>query len=216
MNRIRILLLDDQLLFRESVSRLLADEPDLEIAAECSTREEAGEMITRGEFDVILLGAGIPFTAGAELASASLRNGHDAQFIVMATKMSGDEARGALRAGASGIFLQHTSAAALLRAVRLVAAGDIWLDRKLIDPLTGPLEKTKPSDLREDLTEREGQVLESLMEGLSNGRIAEGLGISEGAVKAALHRIFEKAHVRTRGQLVRLVVEGSMARAEKA
>ena len=214
MNRIRILLVDDQLLFRESVSRLLADEPDLLIAAECSNREEATGVVTNGAFDVILLGAGIPLEVGAELSAAATQNGYEARFIVMATKMDGNEVRNALRAGASGIFLQHTSAAALLRAVRLVAAGDVWLDRKLIEPLTGFGEKTKPFDLREELTEREGQVLASLLEGLSNIRIAERLGITEGAVKAALHRVFEKAHVRTRGQLVRLAVEGSMAKAK--
>jgi len=112
-----------------------------------------------------------------------------------------------IRSEISGVFRKHDSAALLAQAIRDVMAGKVWLDQEQLqtalrtDAVTPHDNRTRP------FTEREQEVLSSVFEGLTNKEIAARIGVSESSVKATLQQLFSKTGVRTRSQLVRIVLE---------
>jgi DNA-binding NarL/FixJ family response regulator len=128
--------------------------------------------------------------------------------------MNATESSMALTHGASGIFLKHSSPGNLAQAIRLVAAGQMWVDQKVVQMLAEGVPQREDT-LRNLLTVREQQVLQSLFEGLTNKEIAAQLGVSESAVKATLQQLFQKTRVRTRSQLVRIALESSLSATRK-
>ena len=111
-----------------------------------------------------------------------------------------------LKCGVSGIFLDSDSSIWLIQAIRLVANGEAWVDQKVIQLLA---ERYPSYENRwvGDLTERDQTVLQGVIDGLSNRKIGDQNGVSESTVKAILQRLFTKAGVRTRSQLVRIALE---------
>jgi DNA-binding NarL/FixJ family response regulator len=210
MEPIRLLLLDDHVLFRESLSRLLASEPDFEMAGHCGTVSEALDLLRRTPVDVLLL----DFDLGDDLAShfcgAARAAGFEGKILIVTAGMSAAESSFALTTGASGIFLKHSSPGLLAQAIRMVVSGQMWVDPKIVRMLAEGVPQREDRSLQSLLTTRERQVLQALFEGLTNKEIAAQLGVSESAVKATLQQLFQKTRVRTRSQLVRIALESSL------
>jgi DNA-binding NarL/FixJ family response regulator len=215
MNRIRLLVLDDHILFREGLSRLLASEPDFEMTGNCGTGAEALEVLAHKEVDVVLLDFDLGEDHGTQFISAAREAGYQGRFLMITAGMTATESSIALQLGASGVFLKHNSPGTLAKAIRLVAAGEMWLDQKVIQSMADGVHQREDLSFRALLTEREQRVLRGIFEGLTNKEIAGQLGVSEGAVKATLQQLFQKTHVRTRSQLVRIALEGSLATTRK-
>jgi DNA-binding NarL/FixJ family response regulator len=125
--------------------------------------------------------------------------------------MTAKESSAALRLGASGIFLKHNSPGTLAKAIRLIMGGEIWVDPKVIQLMADRVDQPEEERVSPFLTEREQQVLRGIFEGLTNKEIGARLGVTEGAIKATLQQLFQKTGVRTRSQLVRIAIEGSLA-----
>jgi DNA-binding NarL/FixJ family response regulator len=215
MERIRLLLVDDHVLFRQSLSRLLAsEEPDFEVVADCGTADEALGVLERWTIDVVLLDFDLGHDHGSRFIAESRQAGHRLKILMVTAGMSAIESSTALRLGASGIFLKHGSLSALAQAIRLVAGGAIWVDPQTIQLLAETVEGGAPK-ARTRLTEREQQVLQGVFEGLANKEIGALLGVSESAVKGALQQLFRKTNVRTRSQLVRIALDGSFVTTRK-
>ncbi len=215
MERIRLLLVDDHVLFRQSLRRLLtSEEPDLEVVADCGTAREALDVLQRGTVDVVLLDFDLGNDHGSRFIAESRHTGHTFKILMVTAGMSAIESSTALRLGASGIFLKHGSPGALAQAIRLVAGGAIWVDPQTIQLMAETVEGGAPR-ARTRLTEREHQVLQGVFEGLANKEIGVHLGISESAVKGALQQLFRKTNVRTRSQLVRIALDGSFVTTRK-
>lgn len=210
MEPIRLLLLDDHVLFRESLSRLLASEPGFEMAGHCGTMAEALEVLARTKVDVILLDFDLGIEHGSQFITAARQAGYTRKILMVTAGMNAAESSMALRMGASGIFLKHNSPTSLAQAIRLVASGEMWVDQRVIQSLADGVPMREEQNIRKLLTEREQQVLQGLFEGLTNKEIAAQLGVSESAVKATLQQLFQKTHVRTRSQLVRIALEASL------
>jgi DNA-binding NarL/FixJ family response regulator len=210
MQRIRLLLLDDHVLFRESLSRLLASEPDFEMVGHCSTAPEALEILERSEVDMILLDFDLGDDHGSQFISRARRAGFKGKILMVTAGMSASESSVALKLGASGIFLKHNSPGSLARAIRLIASGEMWVDQKVIQLLAEGVPQQEEPRPGKSLTDREQQVLRGLFEGLTNKEIAAELGVSESAIKATLQQLFQKTRVRTRSQLVRFALETSL------
>jgi DNA-binding NarL/FixJ family response regulator len=129
--------------------------------------------------------------------------------------MSAMESSYALQMGASGIFLKHNSPGNLAKAIRMVAAGEMWVDQRVIRAMADGVRFGEEQSIRQFLTEREQEVLRGIFEGLSNKEIAAQIGVSESAVKATLQQLFQKTRVRTRSQLVRIALETSLGTPRK-
>jgi DNA-binding NarL/FixJ family response regulator len=210
MERIRLLLLDDHVLFRESLSRLLASEPDFEIAGSCGTVAEALPVLQQAPVDIILLDFDLGDDHGSDLVAAAKRSGFTGKVLMVTAGMSAVESSIALKMGASGIFLKHNSPGTLAKAIRLVAEGEMWVDQRVIQAMADGVRQGEEQSVRKLLTEREQEVLRGIFEGLSNKEIATQIGVSESAVKATLQQLFQKTRVRTRSQLVRIALETSL------
>jgi DNA-binding NarL/FixJ family response regulator len=210
MERIRLLLVDDHILFRDGLSRLLALEPDLEVVAGCGTVAEALELVGRHPVDIVLLDYDLGEDHGSHFLSAARRTGFPGKVLMVTAGMTAKESSTALHLGASGVFLKHNSPGTLAKAVRQIMGGEIWVDPKVIQLMADRLDQREEERVSPLLTEREQQVLRGIFEGLTNKEIGAQLGVSDGAVKATLQQLFQKTGVRTRSQLVRIALEGSL------
>jgi DNA-binding NarL/FixJ family response regulator len=210
MERIRLLLIDDHILFRDGLSRLLALEPDLEVVAGCGNIAEALAAVGREPLDVVLLDYDLGEDHGSHFISAARRAGYTGKILMVTAGMTAKESAAALHMGASGIFLKHNSPGTLATAVRLIVNGEIWVDPKVIQLMADGVDQRKEASVSPLLTEREQQVLRGIFEGLTNKEIGAQLGVTDGAVKATLQQLFQKTGVRTRSQLVRIALEGSL------
>ena len=210
MERIRLLLVDDHILFRDGLSRLLAVEPDLEVVAGCGTIAEALDTVGREPVDMVLLDYDLGEDHGSHFISSARRAGYTGKVLMVTAGMTAKESSTALHAGASGIFLKHNSPGTLAKAVRLIMGGEIWVDPKVIQLMADRVDQREDERVSPLLTEREQQVLRGIFEGLTNKEIGAQLGVTDGAVKATLQQLFQKTGVRTRSQLVRIALEGSL------
>ena len=205
---IRILLVDDHSLFRESLSRLLQTEPDFRIVGTCASISETLAIAARELPDIILLDYDLGEEQGTGALEEIRKSGFQGRILMVTAGMSDAATVRVLEKGSEGIFLKHSSPAQLVEAIRKLMAGEPWLDphamRSLIAGATGRSEEQRASQA---LTQRERFVLQGVFEGLSNKEIAAQLQISEGSVKAVLQQLFDKTGVRTRAQLVRIALE---------
>jgi DNA-binding NarL/FixJ family response regulator len=215
MQPIRLLLLDDHVLFRESLSRLLASEPDFEMVGHCGAAVEALELLRREPVDVVLLDFDLSGDPVSQFVAAARDGGFEGKILMVTAGMNAAESSRALTHGASGIFLKHSSPGILAQAIRLVASGQMWVDQKVVQMLAEGVPQRDDNSLRHLLTTREHHVLQALFEGLTNKEIAAQLNVSESAVKSTLQQLFQKTRVRTRSQLVRIALESSLSATRK-
>jgi DNA-binding NarL/FixJ family response regulator len=207
---IRLLLLDDHILFREGLSRLLVSEPDFETVAQCGTPAEALAALAQSPVDIVLLDFDLEDDTGTRFISAARTAGFSGKILMVTAGMSAADSTQAWALGISGIFLKHSSPATLLQAIRTVAAGDVWIDHKAPAPPSFVADRPTPKAPGASLTPREQRVLRCVFEGLTNKEIAYQIGVSLSSVKATLQQLFEKTGVRTRSQLVRIAIERSL------
>ena len=205
---IHILLVDDHSLFRESLSRLLQTEPDLQITGSCASATEALQMPQLKEIDVVLLDYDLGEEAGTRFLEKAHSCGFGGRVLLVTAGMDDMTMLRALQYGSSGVFLKHSPPSHLVEAIRKVVAGEMWLDpgvtRSILTAATGANPSERDS---QRLTEREQAVLKGVFEGLTNKEIGVRLAVSESSVKAALQQLFDKTGVRTRSQLVRIALE---------
>src|SRR5580765_3535002 len=200
---LRILLVDDHALFRESLARVLASDSGLDIA-HCATIRDALMLLAQQPFDVVLLDHDLGAERASQFLPAARQAGFDGRVLIVTAWVSDNEARRLMRQGVAGIFLKHAPLAELSESIRAVAAGGTWVDQGLSIPKDegAPGETSLPQ-----FNDRQRKVLRFVLEGLSNKEIAWRLQISESYVKAILQSLFHKTGVRTRGQLVRIAFE---------
>ena len=203
---IAILLVDDHALFRESVARLLAAEPGFRVVAHCESVDDALERLRQTPVDIVLLDYDLGQHDGSEFMLAAGRQGFNGKVLVVTAGVEKEKATQLIRSGISGIFMKHHSASLLIEGIRDVLAGKVWFDRELLQEAVGG-RSTHQGSTAGKFTDRERQVLSYVFEGLTNKEIAERLGVSESSVKATLQQLFSKTGVRTRSQLVRVVLE---------
>jgi DNA-binding NarL/FixJ family response regulator len=214
MPKLRVLIADDQPLMRAGFRAVLEATGEIEVVAEAADGLEAVANAKAAQPDVILMDVRMPNLDGIE---AIKRLPHH-RVLVLTTFGLDEYIVEALRAGASGFITKDVRAEELVRAVRVVAAGDALLTpavtRQLLDRvgrrLPAPVSAT-PTTL-EQLTEREREVLELLARGMSNAEIAESLIVGEATVKTHVSNVLMKLGLRDRVQAVVLAYEIGLVR----
>jgi len=204
---LHILLLDDHALFRESVSRLLSVEPGFDVVAHCGTIEEALQVLRRTSIDLVLLDFDLGGRDGKEFLCSAREQGFNGKVLLVTAGVDAESVSELIRSGISGVFHKHDSAALLAQGIRDVMAGKVWLDQEQLQTALRTESTTPQPTGTIRFTERERQVLSFVFEGLANKEIATRIGVSEGSVKSTLQQLFSKTGVRTRSQLVRIVLE---------
>ncbi len=201
---IRLLILDDHPLVREGIGRLLEAEPDMEVAAQCSTVGAAMHALHASGCDLVLLDYDLGPERGSEFLRCIRESEWTGRVLVITAGVSDRQAQELLDRGADGIFHKTSPPEVLIEAIRRVMGGQRWLG----EPYRHKLEQgaTEPAGAKQ-LTNRERQVMRAVVEGMANKEIAAHLEVSESSVKSVLQQLFDKTGVRTRSQLVRLALE---------
>ncbi|MEI6310302.1 MAG: response regulator transcription factor [bacterium] len=205
MSRIRVLLVDDQALFREGLRTLLEFRDDLEIVGEAANGEEALFMAARLRPQVILMDLRMPVLDGVE-ATRRLKESHPECKVIALTTFDDDETVfDGLRAGAVGYLLKDVPSDTLVEAIRATVRGESFLHpsvaRKVVAEFTRLSNRSAAqAALDEPLSEREREILVLLAGGFSNKEIAGRLFLAEGTVKNHITNILGKLEVRDRTQ----------------
>lgn len=204
VNRIRILLVDDQALFREGLRTLLAVQPDFEIVGEAANGQEAVQLAARLHPTVVLMDLHMPVLDGVAATRQLCKTQPGCKVIVLTTFDDDEYVFEGLRAGAIGYLLKDTPSEKLIEAIRAAQRGESFLQPSIAAKVVAEFARlSKPvasQPLIEPLSERELDVLRLLATGASNKEIAAQLFIAEGTVKNHITNILGKLGVSDRVQ----------------
>ncbi|MGX1696578.1 response regulator [Microbacterium keratanolyticum] len=202
---IRVVLVDDQSLFRAGVRMLVASQPDLEVVGEAGDGREAVEVVRATAPDVVMMDIRMPVMDGIA-ATAEILAQPDPPKVVMLTTFDLDEAAArAIRQGASGFLLKDAEPESLLSAIRTVHQGSAVFAAAATRDLFAHFADAQPTAVPEEfelLTDREKEIFALTARGLSNSEIAAREFLSEATVKTHISRILAKLALRDRVQLV--------------
>jgi len=188
---IRVLVVDDHPPMRVGLVALIRSQPGMEVVAEASDGERAIELYDELRPDIVLMDLRMPGIGGVEAILVIRKRHPEARVIVLSTYDLDEDIHRAMQSGAKSYLLKDMSIEEIATTIRGVHAGAAPLPPSVADRL-------HERDEREQLTERERDVLESLIKGRSNKEIASSLCISEDTVKSHLKTLFAKLHVRDR------------------
>jgi len=219
MTKLRVAIVDDQQLMRSGFEMILGAQPDIEVVGVAADGREGVELVRRSIPDVVLMDIRMPEMDGLEATRVIAEDARlDTRVLVLTTFDLDDYVYEAVRAGASGFLLKDSPTEDLLRAVRLVAAGEALLapsvTRTLIEEFArhDVAEPVVATDAVASLTDREAEVWGLMAKGLSNQEIAAELILGETTVKTHVSRVLTKLGVRDRVQAVVAAYESGVIR----
>lgn len=201
---IRIVIVDDHGLIRECIHLLFAAEKGFQIVGEAANGIDAVDVISEMKPDIALLDISIPGMTGLELIPVIRQKSPETKVLMLTGKDQDETIVKALKAGARGYLSKDTTTEGLIKSIKVVHRGDMWIERKLVsrifqtngsNDLNSAVQRKKDV---EDLTPREQDILRLLAKGITNKEIAKDLFISEQTVKSHLNRIFRKLKVSRR------------------
>ena len=207
---IRVLVVDDQELFRRGLTMLLGVETDISIVGEASDGATAAALAAATAPDVVLMDVRMPKLSGIEAITAVRDAAPEARIVMLTVSDEEADLYEAIKRGASGYLLKHASTDELAQAVRVVADGQSLISpsmaMKLLDEFKqmSRTDRSQPATPR--LTERELEVLRLVAQGLNNREIAKQLFISENTVKNHVRNILEKLQLHSRMEAVMYAV----------
>ena len=192
---IRIMVVDDHPALRKGLTALIQSEPGMAVVCETGDGREAVEQYRKLRPDVVLMDLRLPGLSGVEAIMEVRKEFPDARFIVVTTYETDEDIYRAIRAGAQSYLLKDCSADELLKTIRTVHAGGVYLPEKMAHRLSERLK-------RENLSSREMELLELLIKGRSNKEIAAAMSLPETTVKFYLRELFVKLGVQDRTEAV--------------
>jgi DNA-binding NarL/FixJ family response regulator len=214
---IRVAICDDQALVRDGLRVQLGLVPDIDVVGEASDGEQAVALARREAPDVLVMDIRMPVLDGIEatrriVADAATQR---VRVLVLTTFDLDEHVYAALSAGASGFLLKDATPEEIVRAIRVVAAGESLLaptvtSRLVREFASRPTAGRPRAELLTSLTEREVEVLLLVAEGLSNAELAERLVVSHATAKTHVSRILSKLGLRDRAQLVVAAYEAGL------
>ncbi len=198
---IRLYLLDDHTLFREGLLRLLAADPRFVVVGQSGLLEPALAEIAALRPDVVI----VDYELGAHTALDFMRRrpSQAGAALVVTAGVPERDALELIRLGVCGICRKEVSTDELKASIHAVALGQVLIEQRYLQSIVA----ASSSQDRVSFTERERAVLRGLLQGHSNKQIARQLGSSESAIKASFQQLFNKLDVRSRSQLVMVVIQ---------
>lgn len=192
----KVIIVDDHPLVRQGLSSVLTMESDIELVGESAHVKEALEMIQQSKPDLALIDLRLGRECGLEIIAAAKKQDASTKFIVLTSSASIEDFIAAEEYGAEGYVLKEALPEELLYAIRLVNRGRKYYDPELLEYKL----KQNENSCGGQLTEREGEVLRELGNGLNNRQIAEKLFITENTVKKHVGQILSKLNLNDRTQ----------------
>ncbi len=207
---IRVLVVDDQELFRRGLTMLLGVETDIEVVGEAADGAAAAALAAGSVPDVVLMDVRMPRQSGIEACAAVKEAAPQARIIMLTVSDDEADLYDAVKSGASGYLLKDSSIEEVAQAIRVVADGQSLISPsmaiKLLDEFKQMARTDRQAVPTPRLTERELEVLRLVAQGLNNREIAKQLFISENTVKNHVRNILEKLQLHSRMEAVMYAV----------
>ena len=197
-DRIKVLIADDHAVVREGIAALLNDEPDINIVAKVSNGNEAISKTIELKPDVIIIDISMPVCSGLEATSAISQQSPETKVLIFTISDKEEDLFQAVKYGARGYLLKSANLEEITKAIRQIHNGEAILSSYVAGKLLDEFRKNRTDG--NPLSQREGEVLALVGEGLTNREIAEKLVVSPGTVKTYLQRILEKLHLNNRAE----------------
>ncbi len=206
--KIRIVVADDHPIFRDGLCKLLALEEDFQVVAQAQDGKQVLDVLQEHEPDILLLDLKMPGLDGLATLQRLQATKNKTKVIVLTASEDKNEFIQAMKFGTSGIVLKQTATELLIKSIRKVYAGEIWLDSNTTAavmrqfaaaddaPAPAPMQRERPP-----LSQREREIVALVAQGFKNKEMAEKMFISEQTVKNHLHNIFDKLGVSDRLEL---------------
>ena len=217
--RLRLLLVDDQPLFRKALASLINGQFDMTVVGEASDGAEAVAQIRALAPDLVVMDVNMPVASGIDGVRAARQAGIDLPIIMLTISDEDDDLFEAIKAGANGYLLKNLKPEQLFEGIRLAVHGEAPISpaiaSRLLDAFRhgGPpsaFRAPAPGEDEMELTRREAEILRYVAAGLSNKEIATQLTITEGTVKNHVHHALEKLHLTNRVQAAAYAVRHRM------
>ena len=208
----RIIIVDDHILFREGLAAIIRQAADIEVVGLVGTVQEAVDSVRMLTPDIVLMDFSLPDGTGAEATRKIIQDYPGCKIVFMTMSDKEEDLLAAIRSGAVGYLMKNMTPSKLVAALRSVQQGESALSRSMTLQLMKELARTKQPEHTGDpalgrLTPREQEVLAELAAGKSNQEIARQLYISENTVKYHVHSILEKFNLRDRIEVARFAKE---------
>ena len=219
---IRVLIVDDHVLFRGGVKALLARKPGFEVVGEASDGLEGVKRAKALAPDVVLLDLHMPGVSGREAIKLFAEEAPSARVLMLTVSEDADDLVDTLRAGASGYLLKNIETDALLDAIRRTAEGDAVVSAQMTQKLVQGLKSARKAEIaaapveKDKLSPREREILVFVARGASNKEIARDLDLAESTVKIHVQHILRKLDLASRVQAAVYAVEAGMIENGKA
>ncbi len=215
---IKVLLVDDHVVMRQGLRMLIENHPDMEVVAEAARCDEALETASREIPDAILLDLDLGSGSGLDIIPQLVSLNEKVRVIILTGVRESELHRRAIRLGAAGVVMKDQAGEMLIKAIRKVTAGEVWVDRgmtaKVLQELRDASEKQRldtEAARIDSLTPREREVVSLIAKGFGTARIAKDLFISEKTVRNHLASIFDKLMVSDRLELAIYAVRHGLA-----
>jgi two-component system response regulator NreC len=204
MNTLKILLVDDHVVLRQGVRRLIDGQADMAVVAEASDGIEAVQLLGTTAVEMALVDVTLGRGRGPEAIREMKRAQPDLKILGLSMHEDAGHVRSMIDAGAMGYVVKRAAAVELIEAIRTVGGGGLHIDPRVTNRLLGSLVPDRGAAGREkQLSEREGEVLRLIAQGFSNREIAHTLSLSTKTIETYKARGMEKLELRSRVDLVK-------------
>ncbi|MGY4707276.1 response regulator [Candidatus Bipolaricaulota sp. J31] len=216
MEKIKVLIADDHTVVRKGIRALLKTEPGIEVVGEARDGEDALHKALALKPDVVLMDLVMPVMDGVQATRALKERLPGAKVLVLTSFAEDRRIVAAIEAGAAGYLLKDSSPEDLVRAIREVYRGESSLHPAVAQRLISRLRGGEREPEREELSERELEVLKLIAKGLSNREIAKELSISEPTVRTHVSNILRKLGLKSRTQAALYALREGLAELEES
>jgi DNA-binding NarL/FixJ family response regulator len=212
MEPIKILLVDNEEVFREGLVKLLKDQPHIEVVYQCSSGKEAIEKSNETKPDVILMSSQISDFDALEAVKEIKKQSPDIRVAMITRPGEGPNPLQILKSGARGYLAKTISAADLVKTIELISSGRIIIGHEFAKSFLDEIDSAEKVDsieaaeTKSSLSDREIEIAGLITEGYTNKEIAQKLFIAENTVKVHVKNILKKLELRNRQQLVAYTV----------
>ena len=204
---INILIVDDHLIVREGIKRIINDSADMNVLAEASNGTEALELVWKNKYDLILLDISMPGQNGLQTLKQIKKHDKNVPVLMLSMHSEGQYAMRSMKAGASGYMTKDTASSQLVKAIRKLNDGRKFITQEVAELLATDLYHDYEKEPHETLSDREFEVLKMISKGISIKIIAGNLSISPKTVSTYRSRILEKLDLKNNSDIIHYAID---------